>query len=174
MYLITYIIDESGYDFLRRNDISSNNESFFEGKCLDEYIDLELSEELTIFTIGIKYGWFSIEEKPKKRVLNFEKKLSKLVKCKVFYRVSETLIEKYSTEVVNDEFWYKKEKAFEDFSKWIETQEEFYWYKILSSKYEFQPANRIAWLTSNLNPDNNPKIRKEIDEHIKLNRGKDN
>ncbi|MGJ8664816.1 MAG: hypothetical protein ACSHW7_00485 [Patiriisocius sp.] len=130
MYLVTYIINESGNDFLKRINEKPPRESFFEGTLCGEHIDLELPAEVTVFTIGIKYGWFVMSEEPKKRINEFELKiLKKLQDFKYIYRVDESLIENYSLELDN-EFWYNEEGAFDKFSLWIERQEELHWKKI--------------------------------------------
>ncbi len=68
--------------------------------------------------------------------MDFELKLSKvLINIDFIYRVDESLVEKYWSEVIEDEFWYKKKGAFEKFSNWIEGQEKLHWKKIeLSNK----------------------------------------
>ncbi len=137
MYLVTYIINESGYNFLSRLNIEPINKLFFEGELFDENIDLELSEELTVFTVGIKYGWLISEEKPKFRIEKFEKKLIEVLNAEKYdyiYRVDESLLEKYWSEYLNDEHWFKEENAFKEFSDWIIKQELLHWKKINLTK----------------------------------------
>ncbi|NMH85958.1 hypothetical protein [Flavivirga algicola] len=133
MYLVTYVINESGYEFLNKINKETFNKSFFEGEIFGENIDLEISKELTVFSVGIKYGWFILEEEPQTRIKEFEEKLMKVLNIEKYdyiLRVDESLVEKYWSKYVNNEYWFKEENAFDRFSKWITTQESLHWKKI--------------------------------------------
>lgn len=167
MYLINYILPLSGsLSFFMIKDNLQHDELIFL-ESLDFYRKKGLSPEINLFneeiaitidsnhisiiSLFIKYSIFATDYKVGKRVNLFEKSLTKIVGDKVFYRVDQSLIENYASEVIEDEFWYRK-NIFNIFSDWIEKQEELHWCKIVPKPYNFQPANRLEWRNNPLNP----------------------
>ena len=154
MHLLCYVIDESGSKFhdlilsglkglekeyaTLNKDLNLTN-GYIETELFDESITVDLTGKTSVIKIYIKYGQFINLQNCKHRVELFELQFVDLLRYyDYFYRVDESLIEKYFLEIQN-EYWYMEDKSFEKFSKWIECQEDFHWTKISHNDYIFNP-----------------------------------
>lgn len=149
MYLLYYILPVSGkkiYDKVKEN-LRESDLIFFhdyqyyikeefnpELKIFNESLTLYLDSNFsTILSLNVKYTHFLINKEYEGRVKKFELQLANILSgLDFFYRVDESIVEKYWTQVLNpmDEFWYKKNDAFKKFSLWVERQEKIHWSKI--------------------------------------------